>query len=87
VGEEGQPVERGHVEEAQIGRVHADGLTAVELDLGQGGVELVDVRDVGLAVEDDPGGIVVVGGLDTQTCPAEMGGSHECPDPRSCDYT
>jgi hypothetical protein len=54
------------VDEVKVGNVYLHGIVAVELNAGEGGRELFEIGVVGLAVDDEPGGVLTVGGLDSK---------------------
>lgn len=64
--EDAEPAERRDVGEVQIGHMQVYGLSAVQHDAGKGFFEVFEGGDVGLAVKDDPGGVIVVDGLDSE---------------------
>src|SRR5512144_2731532 len=57
-GKEGELAERRHVGEVQVRQVQMHRVDVAELDAGEGGLKVFESGDVGLAPEDDPGGVL-----------------------------
>src|SRR5512139_1177187 len=65
-GEDGESTDRGDIGEVQLAHMEVYGLGAVELDVFEGGLEIFERGDVSLALEDDPGDVLALDGLDSE---------------------